>query len=54
MLLILACALSFPNTGGTAVSNDTLSASLHGLSLGEQARREYLVFNLNYIITFAG
>ena len=31
---------SFPITGGTAVSNDTLSASLHSsMPSGEQARR---------------
>ncbi len=52
MSLYTHIELSFPSTGGTAVSSDTLSASLHGLSLGEQARREYLVFNLHHIITF--
>ena len=45
------CDLSFPSTGGTAVSSDTLSASLHSLPSGEQARREYLVFNLYYHIS---
>jgi hypothetical protein len=46
--------LSFPNTGGTAVSRDTLSASLPRLMpLGEQARRKktYILFSDDYSIT---
>jgi len=37
--------LSFPNTGGTAVSSDTLSASLHGYTYRRTgSEKEYSIF----------